>query len=190
MSIELRLDPISDERLLAISRANPGYRFERSPEGNLIVSPTSFFAAGGEGELYVQVRTWAKRTKLGRAFPATAGFTLSDTAIKAADTSYFSNERLAGTESSQDAFPLLAPTVAFELMSPTDTLKASMANVATYIDNGSDVGVLITKTAAVMILRPGAEWVTIITPFVEIGPEMPDFQLDVAEIINEQRKGI
>jgi Uma2 family endonuclease len=189
MTIELRLDKISDDRLLAISQANPGYRFERSSEGNLIVSPTSLFSSGGEGALYVQVYTWVKKTKLGRAFPATGGFTLEDTAVKAADTSYFTNERLAGIESSQDAFPLLAPTVAFELMSPTDDLKASMDNVREYIENGSDVGVLITKKAAVMILRPGAEWATFTTPFVEIGPEMPGFALDVAEIIHEQRKG-
>jgi Uma2 family endonuclease len=190
MTIELRLDRISDEKLLVISQANPGYRFERSAEGNLIVSPTSLFASGGEGELYAQVRAWAKKTKLGRAFPATGGFTLPDTAVKAADTSYFSNERLAGTESSEDAFPRLAPTVAFELMSPTDPLTTSKANVVTYIGNGTDVGVLITKAAAVMILRPGSDWVTVTTPFVEIGPEMPGFELDVAEILNEQRKGI
>ena len=190
MTIELRLDRISDEKLLAISQANPGYRFERSPEGKLIVSPTSLFASGGEGELYGQVRAWVKKTKLGRAFPATGGFTLPDTAVKAADTSYFSNERLIGTESSQDAFPLLAPSVAFELMSPTDTLTAGMENVVRYLANGSDVGVLITETAAVMILRAGAEWVTFTTPFVEIGPEMPGFELDVAEIMHEQRKGV
>jgi Uma2 family endonuclease len=190
MAIVLRLDQISDEKLLAISRANPGYRFERSPEGNLIVSPTSLFASGGEGELYSQVRAWAKSTKLGRAFPASGGFTLPDTAIKAADTSYFANERLAGTETSHDAFPLLAPNVAFELMSPTDTLTDRMDNVARYIANGSDVGVLITHEGALKILRPGAEWMTFTRQFVEIGPEMPGFELDVAEIMHEQRKGI
>lgn len=190
MAIELQLDPISDEKLLAISQANPGYRFERSAEGKLIVSPTSLLTSGGEGELYGQVRAWVKKTKLGRAFPATGGFTLEDTAIKAADTSYFSNERLAGAELSKGAFPLIAPTVAFELMSPTDTLTASKENVATYIDNGSDVGVLITKKGAVMILRPKAEWATFVTPFVAIGPEMPGFELDVGEIMNEQRDGV
>ncbi len=40
-----------------------------------------------------------------------------------------------------------------------------------------------------MILRPGAEWVTFTKPCVEIGPEMPGFELDVVEIIHEQRKG-
>jgi Uma2 family endonuclease len=190
MAIELRLEAITDEKLLAISQSNPGYRFERSPEGKLIVSPTSLFASGGEGELHSQVRTWAKKTKLGRAFPATGGFTLPDTAVKAADTSYFSNARLVGTESSEDAFPRVAPSVAFELMSPTDTLADSMQNVVSYLANGSDVGVLITKTAAVMILRPGADWVTFNTQFVEIGPEMPGFELDVAEIMHEQRQGV
>jgi Uma2 family endonuclease len=190
MAIELRLDQITDEKLIAISQANPGYRFERSPEGNLIVSPTSLFPSGGEGELFVQVSTWVKQTKLGRAFPATGGFTLEDSAVIAADTWYFSNERLAGTETSHDAFPLLAPNVAFELMSPTDELDASMSNVAKYIENGSDVGVLITKDATVMILRPRSPWVTFSTPLVAIGPEMPGFILNVAEIVHEQRRGI
>jgi hypothetical protein len=75
-------------------------------------------------------------------------------------------------------------------MSPTDTLAESMQNVVSYLTNGSDVGVLITKTGDVMILRPEAEWLTFTMQFVEIGPEMPGFKLDVAEIMNEQRQGV
>jgi hypothetical protein len=75
-------------------------------------------------------------------------------------------------------------------MSPTDNLRDSMANVVGYLANGSDVGVLITTEASVMILRPDADWVTITSAAVEIGPEMPAFVLDVAEIMHEQRTGV
>lgn len=89
-------------------------------------------------------------------------------------------ERLAGAELSKEAFPLIAPTVAFELMFPTDTLKASMDSLATSLANGSDVGMLITKQGVAMILGPGADWATIDSPVVD--PEMPGFELDVMEI--------
>jgi Uma2 family endonuclease len=191
VAIELRLNPITDNELLAISRANPGYRFERSAEGKLLVTPTSLLPSGGEGELFGQVRDWVKRTGLGRAFPATGGFTLRDSGIKAADTSYFDNERLVDNLSDTGAFPHMAPTVAFELLSPEDTVKQTQAKVKNYIDNGVSLGVIINPdTTEVLLLRPAGEWVVCNTPTIEIGPEMPGFVLDVAEIVHQQRQGI
>jgi hypothetical protein len=41
MAIELDLlHPVTDEELLRLSERNPGYQFERTADGRLVVSPT------------------------------------------------------------------------------------------------------------------------------------------------------
>lgn len=59
MVIALRLTEPNptEEMILALSRANPGYRFEPSAEGKLVVSPTGLFSSGGESELFARARS-------------------------------------------------------------------------------------------------------------------------------------
>ncbi len=185
MGIELRLgeSAITDETLLAISRANPGYRFERSAMGCLIVAPSGFFASGGEGELFYQVATYAKATGLGRAFPSTAGFTLPDTSIFAPDTTYVTHERLASLspEALSAAFVALVPDVVFELLSPSDAAIDAVRKIERYIANGVRVAVLIGPQT-VQVWRPNSPPSTSSESDVTIGDEMPDFILDARAI--------
>lgn len=60
MAISLRLPaPPSDEELVELSERNPGFGFERTAEGELIVTPTGGEAGRSEAELVGQLHTWA-----------------------------------------------------------------------------------------------------------------------------------
>ena len=43
--------PVTDEELLELSERNPGYQFERTADGDLIVTPTGGKLAGGRTNL-------------------------------------------------------------------------------------------------------------------------------------------
>jgi Uma2 family endonuclease len=185
MAIELRLSEsaVTEGSLLELSRKNPGYRFERSAEGTLIVAPSGLFASGGEGELTYQVMTYAKTTGLGRAFPSTGGFTLPDTSIVAPDTTYVTHARLASVsrEALSRAYIPLVPNVVFELVSPSDSLSEAVRKMELYLTNGVDVAVLIGPDS-VEVRRSGEKPDVSFEDAVTIGPEMPGFTLDVRSI--------
>jgi Uma2 family endonuclease len=192
MAITLRLPepPLTDKTLLALSEANPGYRFERTAEGKLIVSPTGLFTSGGEGELFAQVRAWVKTTGLGRAFPSSGGLTLPDTSIVAPDATYISNDRLSKMtpEDRESAYPRIVPNVVFELLSPTDASVEVDEKVQRYHDNGVPLVVVTDpKLQVTELCRAGSERVKTDATMVEIGPEMPGFVLDVAAVIFASR---
>lgn len=186
MAIELHLPErtLSEQMLGALSRANPAYRFERSVEGKLVVAPSGLFASAGEGELFAQVLAYAKRTALGRAFPATGGFTLPDTSIVAPDATFVSNERLAALtfDDRQFAYVELAPDVVFELLSPSDRRSELEAKMRRYLSNGVRVAVLITDDGAVTLFRSGETPSEHRDGSVTVGAEMPGFTLDTGAI--------
>lgn len=193
MAITLRLpEPVlTDKTLLALSEANPGYRFERSAEGKLIVSPTGLFSSGGEGELFAQVLAWVKTSGQGRAFPSSGGLTLPDSSIVAPDTTYVSNDRFSkmSSEDRASAYPRLVPTVVFELISPTDASADVEEKVQRYHDNGVPLVVVIDPEAeATELCRPGSDRVRLDRPMVEIGPEMTGFVLDTAAVVSAGRE--
>ncbi len=194
MAIELRLpEPaLTEEMLLALSRDNPGYRFERSADGKLIVSPpTGFFSSAGEGELFYQVKHWADSAGAGEAYPATAGVTLPDTSIKSPDAIYVTNERLAALTPDDylPAFTPIVPDVVFELVSPSDDLADVRQKIDAFIANGVRVAVMLDPSSqTVTISRPNAEHETYVTELVEIGPEMPGFVLGAATIFRRSKR--
>ena len=61
MAITLR-EPreINDQTLLELSKLNPGYQFERDAQGRLVVSPTGAESDRRAGEIFGQLREWAR----------------------------------------------------------------------------------------------------------------------------------
>ena len=185
MAIELRLSEtaFSESALVALSRANPGYRFERSAEGTVLVSPSGSATGAAEGELFAQVYAYAKHTGFGRAYPSSAGFTLPDSSIVAPDTTYVTVERLAalGPEARERAFYKVQLDVVFELISPSDRRSEAEAKMRRYLVNGVRLGVLIDE-ATTTLYRAGTPPRDDRSESVAIGDEMPGFALDVAAI--------
>ena len=185
MAIELRLSEaaFSESALEALSRANPGYRFERSAEGTVIVSPTGSATGAAEGELFAQVHAYAKRTGFGRAYPASAGFTLPDSSIVAPDATYVTTERLAALSAKERerTYYAVRLDVVFELLSSSDRRADAHAKMPRYLANGVRLGVLI-EDATTTLYRAGTAPYEERSASVALGDEIPGFALDVAAI--------
>lgn len=179
---------VTDEEILALSRANPGHRFERTAEGKLVVAPPVGLAGSrGEGELFRQLANWNTRTRLGMALPSSAGFRLPNTALRGPDASWLSNERASGlTEHEREGFPHVCPDGAFELRSRSDRRATLVNKMAEYLANGARIAVLIDpRRRTVEIHRPGSEPETLVNPsVVSFDPELPGFELELEPIFD------
>src|SRR5437588_11982649 len=78
MAITLRpAKPVTDDELLELSRQNPGYQFERTAKGELVVTPMGGQSSHREHEISLQLGIWTKRDGRGIAFSPSGGFRLS-----------------------------------------------------------------------------------------------------------------
>ncbi|HKV43352.1 MAG TPA: Uma2 family endonuclease [bacterium] len=94
MAIILTLTyPLTDEELLELSERNPGYQFERTAKGELIVTPTSGRSSHRETELGRQLGNWAQQTRRGVVFSPTAGFKLPDGSFFLPDAAWVRRDR-------------------------------------------------------------------------------------------------
>ncbi|MBD5655924.1 MAG: Uma2 family endonuclease [Candidatus Eremiobacteraeota bacterium] len=134
----------SDEDLVLISLANPGYRFQRQENGTIIVSPTSTGGGAKSGEAYGQLRDFSKRHG-GKAFDSNAGFAIGPhMRVFAPDGSWVSQARidaLTGTERS--GFWPIGPDVVIEVKSKTDNFSQTVAKCSLFIERGSSYAVAI-----------------------------------------------
>jgi Uma2 family endonuclease len=179
---------VTEELLIALGRENPGYRFETTADGRLVVSPlTGTFASGGEAELILQIGIWNKKHRLGRVTPSSGGITLADGAIKGPDATFISKKRIAALSPKRKkrAFEQIAPDAVFELLSPSDkSSKYTIAKCEEYIETGSGVAVLLNPSdRSVTLFRKGQEPAIVRDAGkVTIGDEMPGFTLDAQAV--------
>ena len=88
--------PISDDDLIAFSRANEPYRIEKNAQGDIIViTPTGQRGDERETDVAAELIVWARRDGRGRANGANAGWNLPDGSMLSPDASWTSNELLA-----------------------------------------------------------------------------------------------
>jgi len=137
--------PLGDDFVYALSRAIPEYRFERSADGGLIVAPNHTEGGRKSGEAYYQLRQWMERTGAGgQVFDSSAGFRLRDRSLVAADAAWLSNARIAALSPKQrSGYWHVAPDVAIEVSSPSDTWSDVCAKVDAYVANGSTYAIAI-----------------------------------------------
>ena len=90
--IVLQLQPIvnlSEEQLFDLCQANGELRIERDEYGELIIMPPTGGETGDrESEINMQLRTWAKRDRTGKAFGSLTGFTLPNGAMRSPDAAW------------------------------------------------------------------------------------------------------
>jgi Uma2 family endonuclease len=152
--------PMTDEELMRFCEENELARIERDSNGELILmSPTGFDGAGVEGDVYGELRDWARQDGRGKAYGANAGVTLPDGSVRAADASWVSWPRLNGlSPQSRKVFPKLCPEFVIEVRSETDSLADQREKMRMWIANGADLAWLVDpQRKAVEIYRPGRE---------------------------------
>jgi Uma2 family endonuclease len=179
------LRPVTDEELLRLSERNPGYQFERTADGRLVVSPTGSKSGWRSGEVYGQLRDWNRHTRAGVVFDSSTGFRLPDGSLLSPDASWVARERWeALSPEEQEGFAPLCPDAVFEVRSPSQTPQELREKMRAYLRNGARIGVLIDPyERAVEVYRPGQEPERHENPErVALDPELPGFELELGPV--------
>ncbi|MBV8723113.1 MAG: Uma2 family endonuclease, partial [Candidatus Eremiobacteraeota bacterium] len=113
---------VSDEEIQLLSDRNPELCFERSAEGDLVVSPPAGSNSGRRNATLTGILwSWNARAGKGVVFDSSAGFVLPDSSLLSPDASWIARSRWEGlTPQQQRRFSPLCPEVVMEIMSPSD----------------------------------------------------------------------
>jgi Uma2 family endonuclease len=152
--------PMTDEELLRFCAENELARIERDANGELIImSPVGFDGAGVEGDVYGELRDWAKRDGRGKAYGPNAGVTLPDTSVRAADASWVSWNRINSLSAEErKGYARICPEFVIEVRSASDRLKDMHEKMEMWLTNGVELAWLVDPLRkAVEIYRPGRE---------------------------------
>jgi Uma2 family endonuclease len=186
VAISLRLAaPPSDDDVLVLSQRNPGFQFERSAEGELIVTPASTTAGRRGAALILQLGRWAEQAG-GVVFDSSTGFHLPDGSLLSPDAAWMPDRRWAAlTPEQQDSFAPLCPDAVFEIASKSDSLERLRAKMRAYLANGAHLAVLIDPgSKSAEVYRPDRDPV-VLTPTepAAFDPVLPGFRLDLQPIV-------
>ena len=137
--------PVTEEEIERLSASDSGYRFERSSNGELIVSPPSGTSSSARNfDLALQMGNWNKAHAHGIATNSEGGFVLPDGAIFAPDAAWFPKRRLEAVPKERlEKFLPLCPDVVFEVLSPSDRHPVTRTKIEVFMRNGSRLGVFI-----------------------------------------------
>ena len=157
--VRVRLDrPMTDGELRRFCAANEPARVERDANGDLIIMSPNFPAGNAiEGEIYAEVLFWARENGRGKVFSATAGFTLPDGSMRAADVAWVDRRRWDALSAKQlDSFTALTPEFVIEVRSKSDRLAPLREKMESWITNGAELGWLIDPERKVVeVYRAG-----------------------------------
>ena len=158
-------------------------RFERSAEGDLIIS----FLPGSlnpdvEVHLLVQVAAWAKRFG-GVALGASAKHRLTEMMLLSPGVSWLSAEQAAAPE--QPELPISSPFFVAEVRAKAHTWEAQLGKMLDWMGYGCEVGLLVDWIdERVAVFKAGEEAVVLERPSsLEVDAErMPGLVLDFDEV--------
>lgn len=145
LSLKPFVDKISDRHLEQLCRENPDARLETNAEGKLIIMPPTGSLTGEKNsDLNYQIQTWNRQYKLGKVFDSSAGFKLSNGAVRSPDVSWIANERWNSlTKEQQTKFAPIDPDFVIELASPSDDITTLRQKMAEYMSCGVKLSWLI-----------------------------------------------
>lgn len=162
LPLVLRLPPnleLTDDQLLQLCEINGELRIERNAEGELLIMPPEGSGTGhSSGKITARLGVWAEQDGTGIFFGSSAGFTLSNGAMRSPDASWILRERWEQlTRDEQRRFAPICPDFVLELRSPSDRLRDLQAKMEEYIANGARLGWLLDpERKHVYVYRPGS----------------------------------
>ena len=144
----LNLEPIltlTRHQFYALCAANPDAKLERNANGVLIVmSPTGGETGAWNSEINTDVCSWNRRSKKGKVFDSSTGFSLPNEADRSPDLARITLEKWeALSPEERQGFLPLCPDFVVELLSPSDSWKQGMLKMEEYRENGCRLGWLI-----------------------------------------------
>lgn len=157
------------------------YRLELVGGEIRIMSPPSYESDEIASELSAQLRNWVRPRQLGRITGAGAGFTLPNSDTRAPDVSFVRADRL---RRSPRRFAELAPDLMVEVKSPTDSLSGLRKKIDEFLQQGTQVGILIhPEQRWIEIRRLEREPVTLQDGETLTVPDLlPDWEIAVEDL--------
>jgi Uma2 family endonuclease len=165
---------------------NPDLRLELTKDQELIVmSPTGGESGKRNGKLFGRTWYWNEQTKLGEIFDSSTGydFTAIGGGKMSPDVSWIDSSRLDGINIT--GFIPVVPDFIIELRSATDRLNTLQGKMLEYQRLGVKLGLLINpQDKQVEIYRLDRQTEIKDSPTeIDCQPLMPDFTLDLTEIL-------
>jgi Uma2 family endonuclease len=163
---------ITPEQFAQLCQANPEAVLELAADGSLIcMTPTGSETGARNGELFFQIKTWARGNGRWKAFDSSTGFRLPDNSVLSPDASLVALDRWqALTAEQRRGFAPLCPDLVIELANPSVAagfsegvegprgLTVLRQKMASYQSNGARLGwLLIPAERAVEIWEPLAD---------------------------------
>jgi Uma2 family endonuclease len=177
---------LTNEAFEQLCQNNPDLRLERTAQGELIaMSPAGSESGNYNAELTTDLTLWNRRTRSGKTFDSSAGFTLPNGAIRSPDAAWIEQSRWdALTADQKRKFAPICPDFVIELRSPSDDIETLRAKMQEYLSNGLQLGWLIDPdTKTVETYRPGAPVEILQSPTTLSGETiLPGFVLDLRTI--------
>jgi Uma2 family endonuclease len=177
---------MTDEQFYAFCQTNRDLRIERTATGEVIVMPPVFSDTGNcNFKAALQLGIWAEQDGTGEGFDSSTGFTLPNGATRSPDAAWIRSDRWnALSEAQKASFAPICPDFVIELRSASDTLANLQEKMQEYIENGTQLGLLIDcKNRTVHVYRPGQSPEILENPErVSCDPELSGFTLQMAKI--------
>ncbi len=148
-------DEMDDKAFYKFCRRNDHLRFERNPDGTILIMPNTGGKTGIRSTKIVsRLDLWSESFG-GKVFDSSTAFKLLNFATCSPDAAWISDERWNSlNEDEQERFPPIAPDFVVELMSASDILKKAQEKMLEYIENGVQLAWLIQpSTQTVFIYR-------------------------------------
>jgi Uma2 family endonuclease len=167
--------------------ANPDLRLERTARGEVIVMPPAGSDSGWRNsKLNQRLANWADADDTGEVFDSSAGFTLPNGRVLAADATWVARDRwLAVPANLRKRFAPICPDFVVEIMSPSDELVKAREKMIEYVDQSVRLGWLLDpKSGLAEVYRPGQAVQSLNCPASLSGEDvLPGFVLDLKGIL-------
>lgn len=127
------------------AKLGDAYRVELVDGRIAVMSPSGYESDEVAARMIGKLFPYVEANRLGRITASGAGFTLPDANTRAPDVSFVRAERLRRAPRS---FAQLAPDLMVEVKSPSDSVEDLEKKIANFLQQGTQVGILINPEAS------------------------------------------
>lgn len=146
-------DDMDDVAFYRFCRRNDHLRFERNPDGTILIMPNTGGKTGIRNTKIVSRLDMWSESHNGKVFDSSTAFKLPNFATRSPDAAWVSDERWNQlSDEEQERFPPIAPDFVVELMSASDHLKKAQEKMLEYIENGVRLGWLIQPSSETVFI--------------------------------------